>query len=113
MDVGGLYDCLYGIWSGQATDDILEVYNTVRREKYTTIIDPVSSSNLERMFRTDPDRVLESGNDEFFNMCLRAEKDVEFAKEMVAGVNAIQYDFTKHYTSAKSGNHAVVTASKV
>lgn len=113
MDVGGLYDCLYGIWSGQATDDILDVYNTVRREKYTTIIDPVSSSNLERMFKTDPDRVLESGNDEFFNMCLRAEKDVEFAKEMVASLKAVQYDFTKHYTSKKSENHDVAIASEV
>jgi hypothetical protein len=78
------------------------LYNTVRREKYTDIIDPVSSSNILRMFTTDPDTVLETGRDELFSMCLKAEKDVEFAREMALTLNAIQYDFTKHYTSCKS-----------
>jgi hypothetical protein len=54
------------------------------------------------MFTTDPDTVLETGRDEFFSMCLKAEKNVEFAREMALSLNAIQYDFTKHYTSCKS-----------
>ncbi|KAL2828855.1 hypothetical protein BJY01DRAFT_240795 [Aspergillus pseudoustus] len=99
-DVGGLYDCLYGIYTRRATPDILDLYDRVRREKYTEVIDELSSSNLRRMFTTDADSVLESGSDEFFSMCLKAEKDVELAKELAQGINVIKYDFTQHYLQA-------------
>ncbi|KAK3681252.1 hypothetical protein B0T22DRAFT_502335 [Podospora appendiculata] len=100
VDVGGLSDCLYGIWSGQAGPEILDVYDTVRRAKYTDMIDPISSENLERMTH-DADTILEPGRDAFLTLCLRAEKDVEFAKTMALGINELQYDFTQHYTSKK------------
>ncbi|OIW34923.1 FAD/NAD(P)-binding domain-containing protein [Coniochaeta ligniaria NRRL 30616] len=96
VDVGGLSDCLYGIWSGQAEPDILDIYDTVRRQKYRDMVDPISSENLLRMF-SDPETCLEPGKDEFLTLCLKAEKDVEFAREMALGINALQYDFTKHY----------------
>jgi hypothetical protein len=48
-DVGGLYDCLYGIYSGQADENILDLYDEKRREKYLNVIDPISSGNLRRL----------------------------------------------------------------
>ena len=50
-DVGGLYDCLYGIYSGQADESILDLYDKKRREKYLNVIDPISSGNLRRLVR--------------------------------------------------------------
>ena len=57
MDVGNLFDCLNGIHQGLADDSILDRYNEVRREKYLTIIDPVSSQNLRHLLQ-DPDVAL-------------------------------------------------------
>ena len=74
-DVGGLYDCLFGIYSGQADDDILIKYNEIRREIYREVIDPVSSSNLRRLW----DHTVIEDYD-FIKMARRAEKDKGFAK---------------------------------
>ena len=76
-DVGGLYDCLYGIYSGQADESILDKYDEVRREKYLAVIDPISSGNLKRLW--DPN-VIE--DDSFIKMVKRAETDKDFAREM-------------------------------
>lgn len=76
-DVGGLYDCLYGIYSGQADDSILDIYDEKRREKYLEVIDPISSGNLRRLW--DPNAIEDDG---FIKMVRRAETDQEFAKEM-------------------------------
>lgn len=46
-DVGGLYDCLYGIYTGQADDAILDKYDEIRREKYWSVIDPISTGDLK------------------------------------------------------------------
>jgi hypothetical protein len=91
---------LYGLYTGRATPDILDMYDRVRRKKYLEVIDKLSSDNLRRMFETDPDTVIESGSDELFNLCLKAEKDVELAKQLVTGINVIKYDFTQHYSEA-------------
>ena len=76
-DVGGLYDCLYGIYSGKAEDSILDKYDEIRRQKYQEVIDPISSGNLRRLW--DPDTI---EDDHFIQMLKRAEKDKEFAREM-------------------------------
>ena len=76
-DVGGLYDCLYGIYSGQADESILDKYDEMRREKYLAVIDPISSGNLKRLW--DPN-VIE--DDSFIKMVKRAETDKDFAMEM-------------------------------
>lgn len=76
-DAGGLFDCLYGIYIGRADDSILDKYNEIRREKYTTVIDPISSGNLRRLW--DPDNI---EKDDFIVMLRRAETDKDFAKEM-------------------------------
>ena len=76
-DVGGLYDCLYGIYSGQADESILDKYDEIRRQKYQTVIDPISSGNLRRLW--DPN-VIE--DDKFIQAVKRAKTDKEFALEM-------------------------------
>ena len=94
-DVGGLYDCLYGIYAGKADESILDKYDEIRRAKYNEIIDPISSSNIERLW--DPEKI---ENDEFIKMVKRAETDKEFAKSMAAGVGAVMHDFTQYYDGA-------------
>lgn len=76
-DVGGLYDCLYGIYAGLADERILDKYSEIRRQKYQEVIDPISSGNLRRLW--DPKAV---ENDEFIKMIRRAETDKQFAKQM-------------------------------
>ncbi|KAJ5935999.1 hypothetical protein N7454_005297 [Penicillium verhagenii] len=99
VDVGGLYDCLYGIWSGLATPDILDTYDTVRRQKYMQVVDPISSENLRRMYTSDVETILEAGQDELFKMCIAAEKDETLAREMALGMDVLKYDFTQHYST--------------
>lgn len=74
-DIGGLYDCLYGIYAGLADDSILNNYSDVRRKIYQDVIDPISSSNLQRLW--DPEKIEE---DDFIRMLKRAETDKEFAR---------------------------------
>ena len=76
-DVGGLYDCLYGISSGQADESILDKYDEIRREKYLNVIDPISSGNLRRLW--DPDAI---ENDEFIKMIKKADVDYNLKREM-------------------------------
>lgn len=95
VDIGGLYDCLLGIYEGLADPSILDKYAEIRAQKYNEIVNPISSDNLVRLFDQDPDKALE--NDEFLKMCKRAEKDHEFAKQMQGGVNALKHDFTQYY----------------
>ncbi|KAK0264466.1 hypothetical protein B0A54_13838 [Friedmanniomyces endolithicus] len=94
-DIGGLYDCLFGIYAGKADDSILDKYDEIRREKYKTVIDPISSSNLRRLW--DPENI---EKDEFIQMVKRAEHDKEFARSMAAGMGAVMHDFTQYYKDA-------------
>jgi hypothetical protein len=70
---------LYGIATGQADEDILEKYSQIRIQKYKEIIDPISSSNLQRLWDPNPETV---NADPFFQAVRRAEKDKEFAEQM-------------------------------
>lgn len=79
VDVGNLFDCLNGIHQGLADDSILDRYNEVRREKYLTIIDPVSSQNLRHLLQ-DPDVALK-GDPLFQNMDML--KDPEAVAKLV------------------------------
>lgn len=79
VDAGNLFDCLYGIATGQAEDSILDKYSEIRIQKYKDIIDPISSSNIRRLWDPDPETV---EADPFFQAVKRAEKDKEFAAQM-------------------------------
>ncbi|EXJ73907.1 uncharacterized protein A1O5_02201 [Cladophialophora psammophila CBS 110553] len=108
VDVGGLSDCLVGIYHGKADDSILDIYSQVRRQKYSEVIDPISSSNIRLMFDSDPGTVMETN--EFLKLAKRSETDKVFAKEMMSAINVIKYDFTQHYQNASAdGTNGQVT----
>lgn len=79
-DVGGLVDCLYGIYDGKASLDILDEYDRIRREVYKTITDPTSTRNLERIWK-DPE-TLRGGKDPFFAKLDRLKEDPNALDEM-------------------------------
>lgn len=93
-DIGGLYDCLVGIYNGQADDGILEKYDEVRRERYNNLIDPISTENFKRLWDQDPDKALE--NDEFFKVVQRAATDKEFSKQFQKVCNFVVYHKQKN-----------------
>jgi hypothetical protein len=78
-DIGSLVDCFYGIHDGKATTDILDKYDEVRRGIYHNIIDPVSSINLERLWK-DPESIRET--DPFFIMLRKAATDPKIAEQL-------------------------------
>jgi 2-polyprenyl-6-methoxyphenol hydroxylase-like FAD-dependent oxidoreductase len=90
-DVGSLFDCLVGIHQGLADDSILDKYAEIRRKVYFDIINPLSRENFERLWDQDPDTAAEK--DEFFQICHKAEKDKELAKEL-ALVGFIMSEFS-------------------
>lgn len=115
VDVGGLYDCLVGMYECKADPSILDKYSDIRSQKYKEIIDPISSENIRRLFDQDPDKALD--NDEFLKLCKRTETDSEFSRIFqrvysnepslrlpltfeIQGVNALMHDFTKEYNVA-------------
>lgn len=80
VDVGGLYDCLRGIYENKADPSILDKYNEVRRQKYTDIVDTISSANIRRLFELDPDHAI--ANDSFFQLAKKAETDPELSRTL-------------------------------
>ncbi|KAL2428955.1 FAD-dependent monooxygenase terC [Exophiala dermatitidis] len=56
VDIGGLYDCLIGIFWAKADDDILDKYDQERRRLYNETINPVSVPG--RCFRNDESKPL-------------------------------------------------------
>ncbi|EXJ64467.1 hypothetical protein A1O7_00803 [Cladophialophora yegresii CBS 114405] len=99
VDIGGLYDCLVGIYDGVADDKILDLYSQVRRQKYSEVVDPISSANIVRLFGQDPDKALE--NDEFLKTIKKAEHDDKFARDFQGAVNVLKHDFTQYYNKNK------------
>src|SRR6266536_2430988 len=77
-DVGGLIDCLIGIYDGKGGPEILDKYDEVRRDIYHKIIDPVSSDNIRRMYQ-DSEKALEK--DEFLQVCKNLENDLEKSRK--------------------------------
>ncbi|GKT58612.1 FAD binding domain-containing protein [Colletotrichum tofieldiae] len=95
VDVGGLYDCLAGMWAGLADETILDLYCEKRREKWRTVIDPTSQENFRRVSDADPGTRLE--RDAFMQMCQRAEGDPDFMRQLMMGSFDVRYDFKQHY----------------
>jgi 2-polyprenyl-6-methoxyphenol hydroxylase-like FAD-dependent oxidoreductase len=100
VDVGGLYDCLVGVYTSQADEDILTLYDEIRREKYNNIINPVSSENIRRLFDQDPDTAMQK--DKFLQLVKKAETDVDAQDILNQGAFSIAYDFTQHYHTMKT-----------
>lgn len=95
VDVGGLADCLVGIWEGRADDLILDLYSEKRIEKWKTIVDPITTDNFKRVSDKDPATLME--RDGFLQMLKGLEHDeVQVRNFMMAGLE-LSYDFTQHY----------------
>ncbi len=95
VDVGGLFDCLAGIWDGKADESILELYSQKRIEKWKTLIDPISSDNFRRVSDSDPATRLE--RDEFLQVCKKNEADPDAIRNLLLGFMEVRYDFKQHY----------------
>ncbi|KAJ9494711.1 hypothetical protein H2202_009787 [Exophiala xenobiotica] len=94
-DVGGLYDCMIGVYEGKADESILDKYSEMRRHKFHTVTDPISTENIKRLFDQDPDKAMET--DEFLKLLKSMENDKEAQKEFMKSPMALRYDFTQHY----------------
>lgn len=77
VDVGGLSDCLSGIYNGLADESILNKYDEVRRKVFLETVDKLSTANFQRVMMAEPDRALEL--DPFLNAAANARKDPEAA----------------------------------
>lgn len=109
VDAGNLFDCLNGIHQGLADENILSRYDEVRRNMYRSIIDPISSENIRRLWQ-DPAKAREE--DKFLEMCRKAETDPELSRQMQESLKAIMYDFRKEYKSGVQSQQAELTAQK-
>jgi hypothetical protein len=98
VDIGGLYDCLLGIYEGKADADILDKYSEIRRQKYKEIVDVVSQDNIRRLFDQDPDQALEK--DEFLKMLNRIKGNQEEVRDFLLAPNGLKHDFTQYYKQA-------------
>ncbi|CAK7217557.1 hypothetical protein SCUCBS95973_003195 [Sporothrix curviconia] len=96
VDVGGLVDCLVGIWDGRADESILDLYSEKRIEKWKTVIDPISSENFRRVSDANPDTILE--RDAWMQLCKKVEGDAPATKQLLMGFMDVRYDFTQHYS---------------
>lgn len=125
VDAGNLFDCLYGLATGQLDDSILDKYSEIRIQKYNDIINPISSSNIRRVWDPSPEAIKA---DPFFQAVERAEKDEKFAEEMkkvslslymklnveysaigltyFQGLSAVMHDFTQYYKPPAMQNGA-------
>ncbi|KAI1381758.1 FAD binding domain-containing protein [Hypoxylon crocopeplum] len=94
VDVGGLYDCLAGIWDGKADESILDLYSEKRIEKYKAMIDPISRNDFRRV-SSNPDTLLDQ--DPVLQAFKKAEGNTALQKELLLSSLAMRYDFTQHY----------------
>lgn len=97
-DIGGLFQCLEGMHKGLADPSILTTWSNVQLQKWHTIINPVSSGNIKRLFDQDPEMALE--NDEFLRMLKKAETDVELAKQIQASAYDLLHDYSQYFWNA-------------
>lgn len=81
VDVGGLADCLVGIYEGKADEDILDTYANIRREKFLKYVDARSRKNMDRVRWTRSEDPLES--DKFLNILKTLEGDKEATRKFL------------------------------
>lgn len=79
VDVGNLFDCLYGIATGEVDEDILDKYSEIRMQKFHEVISPISSGNIRRLWDPSPEAI---ANEPFFNAVKEAEQNEHLAQQM-------------------------------
>jgi len=95
LDVAALADCLAGVYEGKADDQILDLYATIRRDKFLKYVDARSIKNLNRISRSDPATVLDT--DKFLGILKGLEGDDEGTKAFLLKTSSIEHDFTQYY----------------
>ncbi|KAH7635421.1 hypothetical protein B0T09DRAFT_22878 [Sordaria sp. MPI-SDFR-AT-0083] len=98
VDVGGLYDCLAGVWDGKADEEeILGLYSEKRIEKWKEIINPLSQENFRRVSGQ-----ADLEGDEFLEVLREVDPKTKgngggALKSVLLGMMGVRYDFTRHY----------------
>ena len=80
VDAGGLADCLEGIATGQANEDVLKKYDEMRRQIYANVMDPISSSNFLRISSQEPEKTAQK--DEFLALVRQANNNPAVKKQV-------------------------------
>ncbi|VUC37781.1 unnamed protein product [Clonostachys rosea] len=94
-DVGCLCDALDAMNKGLTDDSILDEYSRVRREKYQTIVDPMSTANFKRLWEKEPDKAF--AEDEFFKVLEKANKDEKLMNKLREASMALCHDMAQFY----------------
>ncbi|KAK4184897.1 hypothetical protein QBC35DRAFT_38292 [Podospora australis] len=97
-DIGSLYDALLGIHQDKTDDSILDKYDEIRRKIWHDVINPVSSENMQRLYRyANADEATEK--DPFFKMVKRMQAPEQEANkgEPNPGLPSLRYDMTQHF----------------
>lgn len=81
LDVGGLADCLIGVYEGKAGDDILDLYAQIRREKFLKYVDERSMKNMHRIKDADPQTLKD--NDKLLGIFQELEGNAEATKSFL------------------------------
>lgn len=98
VDVGGLYDCLAGVWDGKADEEeILGLYSEKRIEKWKEIINPLSQENFRRVSGQ-----ADLEGDEFLEVLREVDPKTKgngggALKSVLLRMMGVRYDFTRHY----------------
>ncbi|KAK5172092.1 uncharacterized protein LTR77_003730 [Saxophila tyrrhenica] len=100
-DIAGLFQCLEGMYKGEADQEILTTWSDVQRQKYRDIINPISTGNIRRLFDQDPEKVMEQ--DEFLITLKKAETDPELTKQLLNSGNDLNYDYSQHFRKRQNG----------
>lgn len=81
LDVGGLAECLVGIYENKADEDILDKYAEIRREKFVNFVDARSIKNMNRVWWKSDRDPLET--DKFLGILKSLEGDRDKTKEFL------------------------------
>lgn len=94
-DIGSLYDCLAGVYTGEADDSILTLYSDIRRKLFLDMVDRFTQENFRRVFGQYADRVLE--RDSVLKNLDAIKGDPEAVKNWMLGPFALRVDFRQYY----------------
>lgn len=97
VDIEGLFDCLRGVHCGKADKGILKRYSEIRVQKWREIVNPISTANLERLFKSDPSTVM--ATDESLQKMKKSEDDPELSKSIQNSGFELKHDFEQEWNN--------------
>lgn len=135
IDVGNLFDCLRGLYKNKADESILDLYSDIRRKVWTEVIDPISTGNMRRLSKQDPDRAAAAVEDPFLQACAKAQADPKMALNLnrvctslpgflrstkltsshlrLQAIYSLQHDFTQYHKKDVRVAGGAVTSTAV